>query len=357
MIDISISKVQNTRIGEVDFSNLVFGKEFSDHMFIADFDGTEWKNFRIQPYGPIPLSPSLSCMHYGQAIFEGMKAYRSITNEIQIFRPMDNFRRMNESAIRMVMQPIPEEVFMEGLKALCRMDEKWIPAANGSSLYLRPFLIASDDYLGIRPSSQYMFMIYGCAVGAYYTEPLKVKVETEYVRSVKGGVGEAKTAGNYAAALYATSIAQKEGFNQVLWTDAIEHKYLEELGSSNVFILSGNTLITPATTGTVLKGVTRDSVIQLARHFGYTIEERLISIDEVMAMHTNGKLDEIFATGTAATVAPILELSYKGVSIIIKQKENSLANNLKTSLENIKHSKAEDIFGWNEKVALTHIMN
>ncbi len=353
MIDIKISKVSNSRHGEVDFSNLVFGKEFSDHMFIADYDGKEWKNFRIQPYGPIPLSPSLSCMHYGQAIFEGMKAYRAIDNTIQIFRPYDNFKRMNESAERMCMQPVPEEVFIEGLKALCRMDSNWIPSNEGSALYLRPFLIATDDFLGIHPSSNYMFMIYGCSVGAYYNKPLKIKVETEFVRAVKGGVGEAKTAGNYASAMYATHIAEKEGFHQVLWTDAFEHKYLEELGSSNVFIVSGKTLITPASNGTVLKGVTRDSVIQLAKKYGYTVGERPISIDEVIELDKNGLLDEAFATGTAATVSPICELSYKGVSIHIKPKENSIAAELKSHLENIKRSKEEDVFGWNEKVVMT----
>ena len=353
MIDIKINEAPVSRISEVDFSNLAFGKEFSDNMFIADYDGIEWKNFRIQPYGPIPLSPALSCMHYGQAIFEGMKAYRGIDNSIQIFRPYDNLKRMNESAERMCMQPIPEEVYVEGLKAVCRMDEKWIPANEGSALYLRPFLIATDDFLGIHPSRNYMFMIYGCAVGAYYNEPLKIKIETEFARAVKGGVGEAKTAGNYASALYATSIAQTEGFHQVLWTDAFEHKYLEELGSSNFFILSGNTLITPAANGTVLKGITRDSVIQLARKLGYKVEERLISIDEVIALNNEGKLDEAFATGTAATVSPICELSYQGVSIHLKHKENSVAGMLKNKLENIKRCKEEDFFGWNEKVMMT----
>ena len=356
MIDIKINKLQGTRIGEVDMSNLVFGKEFSDHMFIADYDGESWGNYRIQPYGPIPLSPSLSCMHYGQAIFEGMKAFR--TNKgIQLFRPLDNWERLKESAERMCMEPVPEEVFMEGLKALCRIDEKWVPSNEGCSLYLRPFLIASDDSLGIRPSSRYMFMIYGCSVGAYYTESLRVKIETKYVRACPGGVGEAKTAGNYAAALYATSIAQKEGFHQVLWTDAFEHKYLEELGSSNLFILSGNTLITPAANGTVLKGVTRDSIIQLAENSGYDVEERRISVDELLQLYADGNLDEVFATGTAATVTPIKEISYKGKSIFISPKENSIANKLNIRLDNIKRGKEEDIFGWNEKVELQQVMS
>ncbi len=350
MIDIQINKVKQSRYQSVDFSNLVFGKEFSDHIFMADYDGKEWGNYRIQPYGPIPLSPSLSCMHYGQAIFEGMKAYRTEKDEIQIFRPMDNFKRMNESADRMCMPQISEAMFMEGLKALCRLDEKWVSSTNDNALYLRPFLIASDDSLGIKPSSHYMFMIYGCAVGGYYSEPLKVKVETQYVRSCQGGVGEAKTAGNYAAALYATRIAQNEGYHQVLWTDAVDHKNLEELGSSNLFIRIGQTLITPATNGTVLKGVTRDSVIKLAIVLGYSVEERAVSIDEVLEWHSKGDLDELFATGTAAGIISISELNYKTKIIRLEQKDNSLAKQLNLKLENIKRSKEADLFEWNENV-------
>jgi len=351
MIDIKINKKPQSRFGEVDLSNLVFGKEFSDHMFIAEFDGKEWKNFRIQPYGPIPLSPSLSCMHYGQAIFEGLKAYRSVDGTAQIFRPYDNLIRMNESALRMRMATVPEDVFIEGLKALCTIDEQWIPNDMEHSLYLRPFLIATDDSLGVKPSASYMFMIFGCTVGAYYTKPLRVKIETNYVRACAGGVGEAKTAGNYAAAMYATDLAQKEGFNQVLWTDAIEHKYLEELGTSNVFILTGNTLITPDTQGTVLKGVTRDSIIKLTNHLGFQVEERPVSVEELFHLHREGKLDEVFATGTAATITPIKELNYKGTAMTIQLKDNSLTERLGIKLENIKRSKEEDIFDWNLRVS------
>lgn len=347
MIDIQINKVSQSRIKEVDFDNLVFGREFSDHMFIAEYNGSEWVNFRIQPYGPIPLSPSLSCMHYGQAIFEGLKAYKGQNDEVLIFRPKDNLNRMNESAERMCMPFIPEEVFIEGLKTLCILDKDWIPKSEAASLYLRPFLIATDDSLGVKPSSHYMFMIYGCAVGAYYTKPLNVKIETEYVRACHGGVGEAKTAGNYAAAMYATVEAQKQGFSQVLWTDAIEHKYLEELGTSNVFVLTKKSLLTPDTRGTVLKGVTRDSVIKLATKMGYTVEERPISVDELFSLNDSGELKEVFATGTAATITPIAELNYKGQSIKLEIKENSLADQLKNTLENIRRGAAPDEFSWN----------
>lgn len=354
MINIEIRKTAHSRIGEVDFNNLVFGKEFSDHMFIAEYDGTHWHNFRIQPYGPIPLSPSLSCMHYGQAIFEGLKAYQSVDGAIHIFRPYDNLNRMNESAIRMCMPEVPEAVFIEGMKALCRLDAAWIPVSETNSLYLRPFLIATDDSLGVRPSSTYMFMIYGCTVGAYYTKPLKVKIETRYVRACQGGVGEAKTAGNYAAAMFATVEAQKEGFNQVLWTDAIEHKYLEELGTSNVFVRVGNTLITPDTRGTVLKGVTRDSVIKLAKNMGYEVIERPVSVDELFQWHQNHQLTEVFATGTAATITIIDTLSYRDNVIELETREDSLAEELKTRLENIRRGKEPDVFGWNLDVH-THV--
>ena len=352
MVDIRINKVGKSRIDEVDFSHLVFGREFSDHMFIADFNGKEWHNLRIQPYGPLLLSPALSCMHYGQAIFEGMKAYRSIHNDIHLFRPLDNFRRMNESAARMCMPQIPEEIFMEGLKTLCVLDQAWISHGEDKSLYLRPFLIATDDSLGVKPSEQYSFMIYGCAVGAYYSNPLKIKVESHYSRACKGGVGEAKTAGNYAAAMFPTQIAREEGFHQVLWTDAMEHKYLEELGTSNVFILAGNRLITPDTGGTVLKGVTRDSVIKLAIHLGYEVVEKLVSVDELFSLYRHGLLDEVFATGTAATVTPIEEIHHQGEVIQLEMKPASLSNLLKVKLENIKRSKEEDLFGWIYKVLL-----
>lgn len=353
MPDVKINKVLKSRIDEVDFSNLIFGKEFSDHIFLAEFNGSHWENCRIQPYGAIPLSPSLSCMHYGQAIFEGLKAHRNIYGEVQIFRPYDNWARMNEGAKRMCMPEIPKDIFVGGLKTLCRLDEQWIPESSNASLYLRPFLIASDEYLGIRPSTNYLFMIYGCAVGTYYTSAIKVKVETEFVRACRGGVGEAKTAGNYAAALYATQIANGEGFQQVLWTDAIEHKYLEELGSSNFFVRIGDTLITPETAGTVLKGITRDSVIQLAKKAGYKVEERKISIDELLEADKYNRIEEMFATGTAVNIIQISELGYKDRSI----KPNaisafSMANALRKQLDDIKYSRIDDIFEWNEKTAL-----
>jgi branched-chain amino acid aminotransferase len=350
MSEIKINKIAHSRVENVDFSNIVFGREFSDHMFIAEFDGKQWINPTIQPYGPIPLSPSLSCMHYGQAIFEGLKAYRSIDNEVQVFRPLDNWKRLNESAEIMCMPEVPQEIFMEGLDALCSIDSAWIPQSSDAALYLRPFLVAADDALGVRPSQTYLFMIYACTVGAYYTQPLKVKVETEFVRACRGGVGAAKAAGNYAAAMRATVNAQNEGYNQILWTDAIEHKYLEELGTSNIFVLCGNTLYTPEANGTVLKGIIRDSVMKLAAHRGYNVIERPISIDEVIEWYDNGELSELFVSGTAATITSIHELDYKGKAVLLDVSENALANSIKHQLEQIKRSAEPDIFDWNHKV-------
>lgn len=351
-MSIKIIKSPKTRISEVDFNNLSFGKEFSDHVFIAEFDGQNWVNARIQPFEPISLNLSLSALHYGQSIFEGLKAYRDVNNQIQIFRPNENFKRMNKSAQRMCMQEIPYEIFFTGLNELCNIDNKWISDIQGNSYYLRPLLFATDESLGVHSSQKYIFTIFGCAVGAYYSQALKIKVETEYTRAALGGTGEAKTAGNYAASLFATKIANKEGFHQVLWTDSFEHKYLEELGSSNIFVLSGNTLITPSLKGTVLHGITRDSVIKISEKMGFNIEERLISIDEVFELNKTRKLDEIFATGTAATVVSLKELSYIGNSIILDENKNFLASKLKTTLENIKLSKTEDIFNWNYNVKI-----
>lgn len=351
-MSVKIINSEKSRLNNVDFSNLSFGKEFSDHMYIAEFDGNNWINERIQPFAPLPLNLSLSALHYGQAIFEGLKAFRDINNQIQIFRPSDNFKRMNLSANRMCMHEITEEIFFNGLNELCKIDQNWISNLPGNSYYIRPLLFATDESLGVHSSKKYIFTIFGCAVGAYYSNPLKIKVETQYTRACEGGTGEAKTAGNYAASLLATQIAASEGFDQILWTDAHEHKYLEELGSSNIFILSGKNLITPNTSGTVLKGITRDSVIKLAKNMGYRIEERQISIDEVSKLYNEKKLDEVFATGTAATVISIKELFYNGNTISINQNADSLSAILKNTLENIKLSKTEDLMKWNYQVKI-----
>lgn len=346
MSDILIQQTAQSRIQQVDFSNIVFGKEFADHMFIVDYDGEKWENARIIPYGPLSLSPALSCMHYGQAIFEGMKAYKNQQHEILLFRPADNHHRLNVSAERMCMPQLPYKLFMDGLVSWLKLDRDWVPSADGSSLYIRPFMIATDDFLGVRASLKYSFIIYGCPVNAYYSTPLKIKVEKHYVRAAHGGVGFAKAAGNYAAAMYPATLAQKEGYHQLLWTDGYEHKYLEELGTSNFFMLVDDVLYTPQLTDTILKGITRDSILQVARQLGVKTEEKKISVDELKMAAMAGRLQEAFATGTAATIARIQTIHIDGTDYQLELKENSLAATLSNTLEGIKRGKQTDSFGW-----------
>lgn len=350
MHNFNVTKTKKSRLEDVDFENIPFGRIFADHMFIIDFEDGEWKNGRIQPYGPIPLSPALSCMHYGQAIFEGMKAFRSHDDRIFLFRPLDNHKRLNASAERMCMPQLPEALFMEALELWLSIDSDWIPGSDGSALYIRPFMIATDDYLGVKPSSKYSFMIYGCPVNSYYTSHLKIRIEEKYVRAVRGGVGYAKAAGNYAAAMYPASLAQKEGYHQLLWTDAIEHKYLEELGTSNFFAIINGRIITPELSGTILHGITRDSVIALARELGTTVEERPFPVTELIEAAENGTLTEAFATGTAATLARIEVINYQGRDYTLDVDKHHYALELSEHLDHIKNGRIPDIFGWIKEV-------
>jgi branched-chain amino acid aminotransferase len=351
MPEIIIQPTNNSRISQVDFSNIVFGKEFADHMFIVDYEEGVWKDPRIVPYGNLSLSPALSCMHYGQAIFEGMKAYKNDANEVLLFRAEDNWKRLNVSAERMCMPTLPKEVFMKGLIEWLKLDKDWVPNAIGSSLYIRPFMIGTDDFLGVKPSSKYSFIIYGCPVNAYYSTPLKIRVERKYVRAAQGGVGFAKAAGNYAAAMYPASLAQKEGYHQLLWTDAFEHEYLEELGTSNFFMLVDNKLLTPALSDTILNGITRDSVIKLARHFGLEVEERRLTVAELRNAAAEGRLQEAFATGTAAAIARIETIGIDGVDYHLELKEDALANLLLKGLEKIKRGEDADFDTWVKRIS------
>lgn len=351
MSEIIVHNTPKSRISEVDFHNIVFGEEFADHMFIVDYADGKWSNARIVPFGPIPLSPALSCMHYGQAIFEGMKAYRSPKGEVLLFRPKDNWERLNVSAERMCMPTISEEIFMEGLTKWLKLDAAWVSDAPGTSLYIRPFMIATDHFLGVKPSRNYSFIIYGCPVNAYYSHPLKIKVEREYVRAAHGGVGFAKAAGNYAAAMLPTLQAHKDGFHQLLWTDAHEHEYLEELGTSNFFMLADDVLVTPALSDTILKGITRDSIIELARSWGIKVEERRISVTELKELASGNRLKEAFATGTAATIATIHSVTIDGVTYEIDHSGHELTNALGKELDKIKRKESKDEFGWVYPVA------
>lgn len=346
--EIAVERVNLSRINEVDFDNIQFGRMFSDHQFLADFDGERWTNLRIVPYGPIEMSPAISAIHYGQAIFEGMKAYKDQNNNIRLFRPLDNWKRLNASAERMAMVQVPEEVFMDGLITLLKLDADWIPTNPGSALYIRPFLFATDHFIGVRPSTTYTFAIFTCPVNAYYQQPLKVKTETHFIRAAKGGVGFAKCAGNYGSVMHPTRLAQQEGYNQILWLDADKHEFLEETGTTNVFVRIGHQLITPSIeNGTILRGITRDSVIKLAKSKGIEVIERNISIHELLKANSENNLLEVFAVGTAATLAKIQLISHENQHISFDNLDSwEYAKLISDNLEGIKLGHVPDDFGW-----------
>ncbi len=356
-MEIRINKIEPEKMKKkpVDESKLGFGKIFTDHMFTAKYHVDKgWHDAVIEPYRAFSLDPTSMCLHYGQEIFEGMKAYRGKDGAIFLFRPDENIKRMNVSAERMCMAAIDEGMFMDGLKKLILLEKDWIPRGIGTSLYIRPTLIATEKALGVHPANEYLFFIVVGPVGAYYPEgfnPTKMYVSEEYVRSVRGGTGNCKAAGNYAASLYASRIANEMGYTQVLWLDAIEMKYIEEVGTSNVFFVIDDELITPPLGGTILPGVTRDSVIRIARSWGIPVNERPISIDEVLSAHADGSLKEAFASGTAAIVSPIGQFFYKGrESIINKGEVGALTEKLYNEILQIQYGEKEDPFGWRIKV-------
>lgn len=344
--EIKINRTQNSRIGEFDQNNIGFGKIFTDHMFVADFDGSQWVNPRIEPYANIPLSPATSALHYGQAIFEGMKAF-SAGNDVLLFRPEDNWNRLNISARRMVMPELPLELFNTGLHTLVDLDRQWVPTAVGSSLYIRPYMFATDDHVGVRPSEKYKFIIFCCPVGPYYNKPLKVKVEEHYSRSAPGGTGFAKCAGNYGGSLYATRQAQNEGFDQVLWTDPVHHKNVEETGTTNFFAVIGDTVVTPALGETLLAGITRDSVIRIIKDMGHKVEERLLSVDELKDAHRKGLIRELFITGTAATLINIESFGHHGeIFDVFSSADFSISKAVKDRMDGIRYGREKDPFNW-----------
>jgi len=352
VLSIELRKAERSRIEEVDFNNLPFGKHFSDHMFVADFVDGQWTNLQVVPFDNFSLSPALSSLHYGQAIFEGMKAYKNQAGEVLLFRPLDNFRRMNESARRMCMATLTEEVFMGGLEALLKADADWVPNTPGSSLYIRPYMFATDTFLGVSPSKTYRFCIFTCPVGTYYAKPPKVKVETEYIRAAPGGVGYAKCAGNYAGSMYPTMLAQQAGYDQILWTDAREHAYFEESGTMNVMFVIDGKVVTPPASDTILKGVTRDSVLQIVRHLGVEVDERPVAVAEVIDGLQNGRVTEAFGVGTAVVVSPYALIGYEGTDYLLpEQTEESVARRVYHFLDNLRTGKSADTFGWTYKVA------
>ena len=349
--DFNITKVERSKLNDMNLQNLPFGKFFTDHMLEADYEDGEWKNVEIKPYQPLLLSPSVAALHYGQSIFEGIKAYKNKQGEAYIFRPFDNFRRFNISAARMAMPEVPEEIFIEGMRQLIEIDKNWIPHPPDHSLYIRPFMFSSDEIIGVRPSEKYKFMVLLSPTGPYYNTPMRIYVEEKYVRAAPGGVGYAKAAGNYGAAMYATAEAKKHGFDQVLWTDAFEHKYVQECGTMNVFFIIGNLAITPGLEeGTILDGVTRDSVIVLLKEMGITVEERPLGMDEVVAAYKAGNLREVFGTGTAATISMIQELRYREYTMYFDVDKWKTAPEIKSRLNAIREGTAQDKHGWMYKV-------
>jgi len=334
-----------------DETQLGFGQIFTDHMFTMKFHRDRgWYEPKIGPYRPIPMDPASMCLHYAQMIFEGLKAYRGKGGEIYLFRPQENARRMNRSAERMCMPLVDEDMFLEAVKELVKVERDWIPRGKGTSLYIRPTMIATEKALGVHVSSEYLFFIILSPVGAYYAEgfnPTKIYVMEEYVRATPGGTGHIKAAGNYAASLYASSLAAQKGYTQVLWLDAIHRRFVEEVGTSNIFFIIGDELVTPPLGGTILPGVTRDSVITLVSSWGIPVVERQISMEEVMEAHKKGSLKEVFASGTAAVISPVGLLYYRGQEIKINDgKVGLLTERLYEELMKIQYGEAEDPFGW-----------
>ena len=348
---IEITKTTTSRISQVDWQNLGFGKIFSDHMLVVEYRDHAWQKAEIVPYGPLQFSPAISALHYGQAIFEGLKAYKNDRNEVFVFRPEKNAARLNESARRMCMPELPVELFMDGLNKLIDLDRQWIPTGEGESLYIRPHMFAVDEFVGVRPSETYLFVMFTCPVGKYYTSELKVKIETGYTRATKGGTGHAKTAGNYGASLWPTQLAKDAGYDQVLWTDSKEHAYFEESGTMNVMFLSGDTVLTPMLSDSILDGVTRDSVLQVARDWGYHVEERKISVVEIVDLLKNQKLDGAFGVGTAATIAPISIIHHEGSDYKVGNKDSvPFAPKVNSFLDQLKRGLIPDIHHWNHKI-------
>jgi branched-chain amino acid aminotransferase len=347
---IDIIKSASSKINEVDFENLSFGSVFTDHSLECDFINGEWQKPVIKPYAPFLLDPSARVFHYGQAIFEGMKAYKDESNDVWLFRPDENYKRFNHSAVRMAMPEVPETVFIEGLNELLKLDEAWLKKGKGNTLYIRPFMIATGKGVIANPSDNYKFMVILSPAKAYYSGEVKVLIAEHFSRAANGGIGAAKAAGNYAAQFYPTNLANKAGFQQVIWTDDATHTKLEEAGTMNVFFRINDTLFTAPISERILDGITRKSLIDLAEKEGIDVEVRPVVISELVDAAKNGTLKEIFGAGTAAVVNPIIGFSYQEVYYELPKIENSYATQLKDKLTNIQHKLAEDTFGWTVKV-------
>ena len=355
MLDIKINKTNNPKEKFKPGDVLGFGKKFTDHMFVMNYtEGKGWHDPRIEEYAPISLDPSAMVFHYGQTMFEGMKAYRGEDGKVYLFRPDMNAKRANDSNKRLCIPEIPEEDFVQAVKAVVDVDKDWIPTGAGESLYIRPFVIATDEFLGVAPSKTYLFIIILSPSGAYYASglaPVGIWIEDEYVRAVKGGIGFAKTGGNYAASLKAQVKAHDDGYSQVLWLDGVERKYIEEVGAMNIFFKINGKIVTPMINGSILPGITRNSVIKMCQHLGYEVEERRISVDELVAAAKDGSLEEVFGTGTAAVISPVGKLRYcDDVMVIGDGNIGEVSQKLYDTLTGIQWGKLDDPFGWRVEV-------
>jgi branched-chain amino acid aminotransferase len=350
-LEIKITKTEESKLPHVDFDHLTFGQTYSDHMFIADFEDGEWKNSRILPYRDLRISPANASLHYAQSIFEGLKAYKNEKGEVLVFRPEDNAERMIRSAERMCMPAVPKELFLQAIDELVKLDKDWVPSSPNTSLYIRPFQFAMDPFIGVRPSETYTFMIITGPVGGYYSEPVKVKIEEKFTRAVRGGVGAAKTAGNYAASLYPAKLAQNEGYHQLIWTDGQHHEYIEEAGTMNIMFVINDTLITPPTSDSILAGITRESALTLARDWGLKVEERPIKVSELVNAIEKGELSEAFGIGTAATISQISHIAHQGIDYELPPVDSrTISTRILDALNKIKNGDIEDKFGWIRRI-------
>ena len=343
---IEVTKIETSKINNVDFNNLSFGSIFSDHMLVCDYVDGKWNIPKITPYQAVSLDPSAKIFHYGQSVFEGLKAYKDANNDVFLFRPEDNAKRLNISSKRLSIPELPEVYFMEGLKKLLEVDNAWIPSTEGSSLYIRPFIFASGNGFHASPANAYKFIIATAPSGAYFSGKVKVLIEETYSRSANGGVGYAKAGGNYAGQFYPTQLAVKKGYNQVIWTDDTTHEYIEEAGAMNIFIRINDTLLTGPVSDRILDGITRKSIIEIAKDEGINVEVRKIKVAELIEAAQDGSLKEMFGAGTAAVVSPISTFGYRDTDYNLPELENTYASILKKRITDIQTNKAEDKFGW-----------
>lgn len=347
---ISVKKIESSRIGQVDFENLVFGNIMSDHMFECDYKDGAWHSPTIRPYGPLSISPAAKVFHYGQAVFEGMKAYKDDAGKVWLFRPEQNFERINKSSKRMAIPEFPREIFFEALNKLVNLDKDWVKPGLGNSLYIRPFVMATQVGVGASPATEYKFMILMSPAQAYYTGDVRVVIADHYSRSANGGVGAAKAAGNYGAQFYPTNLAREKGFQQVIWTDDSEHKYLEEAGTMNVFFRINDTLLTAPVSDRILDGVTRKSIIDIAKRDHINVDVRPITVSELVSAVKDGSLKEIFGAGTAAVVSPVSAFGHQEEIYELPKQENGFATRFKKELLDIQYNISEDPFGWRYEV-------